>query len=115
MVMEYAGGELFHYIVEEGKVGDSQWNVVSQFLALWKRNPSIVPTDNRCSGALPSASNVCTLILTNSQSNLDRVHRDLKPENILLDHRKNAKIADFGLSNVMRDGNFMQTSCGSPK
>lgn len=24
------------------------------------------------------------------------------------------KIADFGLSNVMRDGRFLKTSCGSP-
>lgn len=26
----------------------------------------------------------------------------------------NVKIADFGLSNVMRDGHFLKTSCGSP-
>jgi serine/threonine protein kinase len=42
------------------------------------------------------------------------VHRDLKPENLLLDSHNNVKIADFGLSNVMRDGHFMKTSCGSP-
>ena len=24
------------------------------------------------------------------------------------------KIADFGLSNIMRDGHFLKTSCGSP-
>ena len=33
-------------------------------------------------------------------------HRDLKPENILID--------DCGLSNLMRDGKFLKTSCGSP-
>jgi serine/threonine protein kinase len=42
------------------------------------------------------------------------VHRDLKPENLLLDSRSNVKIADFGLSNIMRDGHFLKTSCGSP-
>ena len=42
------------------------------------------------------------------------VHRDLKPENLLLDARNNVRIADFGLSNMMSDGEFLKTSCGSP-
>ncbi|OMJ80433.1 hypothetical protein SteCoe_19338 [Stentor coeruleus] len=40
-------------------------------------------------------------------------HRDIKPENILLDEHKNIKLADFGLSNLMRDGEFLSTACGS--
>lgn len=38
----------------------------------------------------------------------------MKPENLLLDADLNIKIADFGLSNVAHDGDFLRTSCGSP-
>jgi len=38
----------------------------------------------------------------------------LKPENILIADNNIVKIADFGLSNLMKDGKFLKTSCGSP-
>ena len=41
-------------------------------------------------------------------------HRDLKPENILIDNKGTLKIVDFGLSNLMKDGKFLRTQCGSP-
>ena len=33
---------------------------------------------------------------------------------LFLDSRRNIKIGDFGLSNLMTDGDFLKTSCGSP-
>ena len=42
------------------------------------------------------------------------VHRDLKPENLLLDHEKNIKLVDFGLSNLYKNSELLKTACGSP-
>ena len=38
----------------------------------------------------------------------------LSCQNLLLDADNNVKLADFGLSNVVHDGDFLRTSCGSP-
>ncbi|KAL5555680.1 hypothetical protein UlMin_037916 [Ulmus minor] len=45
------------------------------------------------------------------------IHRDLKPENILLSGSESdlvLKIADFGLSRILHQGDYAETVCGSP-
>ncbi|KAF2399444.1 Pkinase-domain-containing protein [Trichodelitschia bisporula] len=86
MVLEYAGGELFDYIVQEGRMAEDPARRFFQQI-------------------------VCAVEYCHRHK---IVHRDLKPENLLLDENLNVKIADFGLSNIMTDGNFLKTSCGSP-
>lgn len=87
MIMEYvSGGELFDYIVKHGKLQEDDARRFFQQII--------------------SGVDYCHRHMI--------VHRDLKPENLLLDHNMHVKIADFGLSNMMLDGEFLRTSCGSP-
>lgn len=87
VVMEYVKtGELFDYIVEKGRLLEDEARHFFQQII--------------------SGVEYCHRHMV--------VHRDLKPENLLLDAKMNVKIADFGLSNIMRDGHFLKTSCGSP-
>lgn len=86
MSIEYAGNELFDYIVKRGKMGEEEARRFFQQI-------------------------ICAVEYCHRHK---IVHRDLKPENLLLDDKFNVKIADFGLSNLMTDGNFLKTSCGSP-
>ncbi|XP_014262523.1 5'-AMP-activated protein kinase catalytic subunit alpha-2 [Cimex lectularius] len=87
MIMEYvSGGELFDYIVKHGKLKEYEARRFFQQII--------------------SGVDYCHRHMI--------VHRDLKPENLLLDHNLHVKIADFGLSNMMMDGEFLRTSCGSP-
>ena len=86
-VMEYVpGGELFDYIVSKGKLDEREARSIFQQLI--------------------SGLEYCHVHMV--------VHRDLKPENLLLDSENKIKIADFGLSHRLHDGNFLKTSCGSP-
>ncbi|KAK6120447.1 hypothetical protein DH2020_045811 [Rehmannia glutinosa] len=87
VVMEYMNsGELFYYLTENGKLHEDEARRFFQQII--------------------SGVEYCHRHLV--------VHRDLKPENLLLDAQHNVKIADFGLGNIMRDGHFLKTSCGSP-
>ncbi|KAI1933307.1 Protein kinase [Ophidiomyces ophidiicola] len=86
MVLEYAERELFDYLVSRGKCNDDEARIFFQQI-------------------------ICAVEYCHRHK---IVHRDLKPENLLIDRDKNVKIADFGLSNIMTDGNFLRTSCGSP-
>lgn len=86
MVLEYAERELFNYLIARGKCNDDEARKFFQQI-------------------------ICAVEYCHRHK---IVHRDLKPENLLMDKDRNVKIADFGLSNIMTDGNFLRTSCGSP-
>eukprot|EP00758_Cryptobia_borreli_P015118 Tbor_TRINITY_DN5991_c5_g2::TRINITY_DN5991_c5_g2_i1::g.19127::m.19127/K07198/PRKAA, AMPK; 5'-AMP-activated protein kinase, catalytic alpha subunit len=87
LIMEHVnGGELYDYIVRKGKLDEKDARYVYQQI-------------------------VCAIEYCH---HFRVVHRDLKPENILLGPNLQVKLIDFGLSNLMRDGLFLATSCGSP-
>ena len=87
LVMEFvSGGELFDYIVTRGKLHEEEARRLFQQVI--------------------SALAYC--------HHHGVVHRDLKPENLLISGDGSIKVADFGLANLMQDGEFLRTSCGSP-
>jgi len=81
-----AGGELFDYIMQSGKLREDKARVMFR---------QILSGVQYCHAHLVA-------------------HRDLKPENLLLDENGNIKISDFGLSNVLKPGTLFSTWCGSP-
>ena len=46
---------------------------------------------------------------------MDIVFRDIKPENILVDMDGHIRIADFGLSKIIRENERSHSFCGSPE
>lgn len=87
LIMEHVeGGELYEYIVKQGRLREDAARYIFQQI-------------------------VCALEYCH---HFRVVHRDLKPENILLGANLQVKLIDFGLSNLMQDGDFLATSCGSP-
>ncbi|KAF8744267.1 Adenylate sensor of SNF1-like protein kinase, partial [Rhizoctonia solani] len=89
MVIEFAGAELFDTLAKHGRLPEETARSIFQQLV------SAVAHSHK----------------------FKVIHRDLKPENILIDWSgpvPDVKVIDFGLSNVMTDGDFLRTSCGSP-
>lgn len=87
LIMEYArGGELFEYIVSRKRVREKD---AAKFLHQILSGVEYLHKLGIC-------------------------HRDLKPENLLMDDFNNIKIVDFGLSNTFKEGQSLQTACGSP-
>lgn len=87
LIMEYvSGGELFDYIVKKQKLKEDEASDFFQQI-------------------------ICGIEYLHE---LGIVHRDLKPENLLLDHQKQIKLVDFGLSNTYKQGETLKTACGSP-
>ncbi|KAL0126497.1 hypothetical protein PUN28_005096 [Cardiocondyla obscurior] len=87
LVMEYAaGGELYDYLSERKVLGEHEARRIFRQIA--------------------------TAVFYCHKHKI--CHRDLKLENILLDQVGNAKIADFGLSNVFDEQRLLSTFCGSP-
>ncbi|KAI9028167.1 kinase-like domain-containing protein [Phycomyces nitens] len=87
LILEYVqGGELFEYLVSQGRLSESEARKYFQ---------QIIFGLDYCHRHL-----IC--------------HRDLKPENLLLDKEKSIKIADFGMASLQPTGSLLETSCGSP-
>ncbi|KAH7098511.1 hypothetical protein BKA62DRAFT_832486 [Auriculariales sp. MPI-PUGE-AT-0066] len=80
-----AGGELFDYLVEKGRLSEDE--------------------ARRIFGQL------CLAVGYVHEQGV--VHRDLKLENVLLDERCRVKLGDFGFTREFERGNLLDTYCGT--
>ena len=80
-----AGGELFDYLVEKGRIDEYEARIIFGQLCL-----AVGYVHDR--GA---------------------VHRDLKLENVLLDERCRVKLGDFGFTREFEKSTLLDTFCGT--
>ncbi|KAG8978788.1 hypothetical protein FRB93_010869 [Tulasnella sp. JGI-2019a] len=80
-----AGGELYDYLVEKGRLSESETRQIFGELCL----------------------------ALNYVHKLGVVHRDLKLENVLLDERCHVKLSDFGFTREFEQGKLLDTFCGT--
>ena len=80
-----AGGELFDYLVEKGRLSEDETRVLFGQLCL----------------------------AVGYVHDKGVVHRDLKLENVLLDERCRVKLGDFGFTREFDKGVFLETFCGT--
>ena len=79
-------GELFDYILNNGKLKEEEASLLFQQIIK----------------GLEYLNDQCI------------IYRDLKPENILLDNNLNIKILEFGLSTFYDKNIYLQTTCETP-
>lgn len=80
-----SGGELFDYLVEKGRVSESETRIIFGQLCL-------------------------AVAYIHGKGIL---HRDLKLENVLLDERCRVKLGDFGFTREYERGSLLETFCGT--
>ncbi|KAJ7595980.1 Pkinase-domain-containing protein [Mycena floridula] len=80
-----SGGELFDYLVEKGRLTESETKLVF--------------------------GQLCLAVAYLHEKGI--VHRDLKLENVLLDERCRVKLGDFGFTREFERGSLMETFCGT--
>lgn len=78
--------------------------------------PSSTATDTRLCIVISSLKSKCPCDARSGGhfSHHELTKRRARSHSLLLDEFLNVKIGDFGLSNIMTDGDFLKTSCGSP-